>query len=102
MTESLLHPTNRPGYDRAALERYFADADAERVRLAAELAQERARLARYRTALDARRVLGAMVEQAVDEVTAKRRQRDLVVQRVVGAGDPDAAIRWQAPMEAVR
>jgi len=98
MSESLPNPdVPRSGYDRVAVEAYFAAADAERARLRAAIDRERARLARARAAVDARRVLAAMVEQACDEIVAKRRQGDLVVQRVVAAGDGTSPIHWQAP-----
>lgn len=87
------------GYDRAALDAYFAAADAERTRLHAAIAHEQARIARARAAIDGQRVLAAMVAQACDEISAKRRQRDLVVQRVAGAAD-GTAIRWMAPATA--
>jgi hypothetical protein len=70
------------GYDSAALERYLAALAVERARLTAELDAARARVLRARAALDARRMLVVMVDRAVEEIAAKRRQAELVVGRI--------------------
>ena len=101
MSDSLENPTAAlAGYERAEVDAYFAAADAERARLRAAIECERACLARARATIDARRVLAAMVEQACGEITAKRRQVELVVQRVAAAGDSSSPIRGHAPPAA--
>ena len=103
------------GYDREVVERYFAAVEAERRRLRAEISAARTRTARARAAIDARRVLASMLEGACEEVSAKRRQAELIVARfaalapavdrvavdVAGSPEPprsegiDPSIRWR-------
>jgi len=87
------------GYDRAAVDRYLACCAQERASLERELDATRARIARARIALDAQRVLTSMVSEVCSEISAKRRQADLVVARIAKAGldvEPDAALRGRA------
>ena len=84
------------GYDRAAVDRYLACCAQERASLERELDATRARIARARVALDAQRVLTSMVSEVCSEISAKRRQADLVVARIAKAGldvEPEAALR---------
>ena len=84
------------GYDRAAVDRYLACCAQERGSLERELAAARTRVARARAALDAQRVLTSMVSEVCSEISAKRRQADLVVARIAKAGldvEPEAALR---------
>ena len=87
------------GYDRADLDRYLASCAQERDSLERGLAEARTRVARARAALDAQRVLTSMVSEVCGEISAKRRQADLVVARIAKAGldvEPDAALRGRA------
>lgn len=96
-------PTAAPavGYDRAGLEQFFAACAEERARLQRETDDARVRIARARAALDSRRVLSVMLESAVDEITAKRRQADIVVGRIVApATAPHAAAGAPAAVPA--
>ena len=81
------------------MDRYLACCAQERASLERELDATRARIARARVALDAQRVLTSMVSEVCGEISAKRRQADLVVARIAKAGldvEPEAALRGRA------
>jgi hypothetical protein len=80
------------GYDRDAVESFFAAVEARKADLRDCIAEARARSSRARAALEARGLLMAMLEDACDELTAKRRQADVVVRSL-------PRLSWRAAAE---
>jgi len=70
------------GYDRQVVEAFLASVALERERLLTEIAAARRRSATVRAAMEAERVIHAMLGSACDEITAKRRQAEIVVARL--------------------
>lgn len=61
------------GYDAAAVERFFAEIDAERTRLLAELGATRARAERARRLVDSQQTLEGMLRSTTQSIADHRR-----------------------------
>ena len=90
------------GYDRASVDAFFGAVDEERARLEAVIADARARAGRAQEVVDGRRLLVAMIDEACDELAAKRSQADVVAGRLAHPNPnpdpmpaPDRAVAWR-------